>query len=405
MLLRMAWRNLWRNPRRTLITVSSVTVGLAAILVFFGFMDGMNIQTLENNIRGETGHIKVYRKGYFDNPRVSLLIRDPKRVVGRIRGLPHVERVLERVEASGLIAAEAKSAGARILGIDLEREKGVTNYWRYVREGRYLLGKGEVLVGRGLARMLRVGVGDGLAIILQAADGSIGAENFRVGGIMETGNAALDNVLVVMPLEEAMDLAVTGGGVTEIAVFLDSAESTDDVLPSIREIAEGEGLEVVSWRELLSFLVDMIGLAEIFKYIPLAILIGVSGLGILNTVLMSVTERTREFGVMMALGTGPGRLAGLILIETMVETIMGLALGSLTGTAFLLYLGETGIDLSRWARGIKTIPFHPTVIYPIIVPESFTVALATVVASAFLATLYPAMRIGRLSPSEALRSA
>ena len=403
MVLRLAWRNIWRNPRRTILTVGSISVGLAAILVFFGFMDGMNIQTLENNIRGETGHIKIYRKGYQENPTPSLMISRPEEMVKRLSTVPHVVNILRRVRGSGLVATSTKATGGRILGIDLRQEKGVSHYWRYVEEGRYFIGKGEVLMGRGMARMLHVGIGDSIAIILQAADGSIGAENYRIGGIMDTGNASLDNVLVIMSLEDARRLLAMDGGVSEITLLLDSARNTDRVVSTLRGLLDPEDFEVVSWKEILTFLVDMIGLADLFKYIPLAILIGVTSMGILNTILMSVVERTREFGVMMALGTGPGTIFALIVAETFIITAIGMLLGLSIGTTTLLYLGERGIDLSRWAQGIRAVPFHPTTIYPILKTVSYYVATGVVFLSALFSALYPALRASRLRPAQALR--
>lgn len=403
MVPKLAWRDIWRNPRRTGLTIGSISIGLAGIVVFFGFMDGMNVQTLENNIRGETGHIKIYRKGYQKNPTPSLMIKRPEEIMERLSRVPHVVHLLRRVRGSGLVATDVKATGGRILGIDLMEEKGVSYYWRYVEKGRYFIGKGEVLIGEGMAKMLQVHIGDSVAVILQAADGSIGAENFRVGGIIGTGNPGLDNVLVIMGIRDAMELMVMDGGASEISIFLDSVENTDRVISIIKGILNPDRFEVVSWKEILTFLVDMIGLSEVFKYIPLMILIGVTSMGILNTILMSVTERTREFGVMMALGTGPGTIFGLIVTETLIITLIGILLGVSVGTTILLYLGEKGIDLSRWAQGVRTVPFHPTTIYPIIQAGSYYVAIGVVFFSALLSALYPALRASRLSPSQALR--
>jgi len=403
--LKMAWRNLWRNPRRTLITTSSITIGLIAIVFYFGFMDGMNRQTLENNIRGHSGHIKVYAKGYQKDPAISKRIINPEGILEILLSEPHVLYALPRINTQGLVATGEKSAGAMILGIDLKKEENVSDYKRYVGEGTYYIPGGGILIGKGLAKLLRAGIGDILSIIIQAADGSMGAENYKIGGILSTGEAVMDNSLVVMSLEDMRALTVAGESVTEITVILESAEYTEKVTGALAMRLDMEVLELVSWKELLAFLLDMQGLAEIFKYVPLVILIIVASLGILNTVLMSVSERTRELGIMMALGTRPSRIVFLILLETAIIGIAGVILGVTGGAILLTYFGDRGIDFSQWKEGLMTIPFHPTTIYPVIEPVSFYLATGVVFVSAVMSALYPAYKAARLRPAEAIHFA
>lgn len=402
-LIKMAWRNLWRNSRRTILTISSITIGLMAIVFLFGFMDGMSAQTLENNIRGHTGHIKIYPRGYQDAPGVSKRITDPVGMMDLLSEIPHIVSSLPRIEGQGLMATDVKSTGVMILGIDLKKEEDTSDYKRYVREGTYYLQKGGILVGKDLARLMKAGIGDTVSLIVQAADGSIGAENFRIEGIIETGEFTMDSSLTVMSLEDADFLLGMGGGASEITLFLDSSAQTDRVIASLENMPGMEKYELADWRELLAYLVNLINLSEVFKYIPLIILIVVASLGILNTILMSVLERTREFGIMTALGTGPSRIMALILIETIMMTAVGIFLGVPGGVALLSYFNKTGIDLSQWAEGVRIIPFHPTTVYPILEPEGFYVAAGVVFISAILSSLYPAYRAAALRPVEALK--
>lgn len=401
-LIKMAWRNLWRNSRRTLLTISSITIGLMAIVFLFGFMDGMSAQTLENNIRGHTGHIKIYPKGYQDAPSVSKRITDPEEMMDLLSEIPHIASSLPRIEGQGLMATDIKSTGVMILGIDLKKEENISDYKRFVREGTYDLQKGGILIGKELAKMMKTGTGDAVSLIVQAADGSIGAENFRIEGIIETGEFTMDSSLAVMSLEDAGLLLAMGGGVSEITIFLDSSENTDTVIAFLRNLLAMEKYELADWRELLAYLVDLINLSEVFKYIPLIILIVVASLGILNTILMSVLERTKEFGIMTALGTGPSRIMVMIFIETIMMTMIGIFLGVPGGMALLTYFNKTGIDLSQWAEGVRIIPFHPTTVYPILEPEGFYVAVGVVFVSALFSSLYPAYRAATLRPVEAL---
>ena len=399
----MAWRNLWRNPRRTLITISSITIGLMAIVFYFGVMDGMNAQTLENSIRGQTGHIKVYAKGYQEDPTISRRIKEPEEILKVLSNVPHIRYSLMRINSQGLVATGTKSTGAAILGVDLKKEEMVSDYKRYVREGSYYIQSGEILIGKDLARMLKGRIGDSISLIVQAADGSIGAENYKIGGILQTGDYSMDSALVVMSLGDAKILTGLGEGVSEITVFLDSSINTEEVMESLKKRLDMGKLELVSWKELLAFLLDLQTLAEVFKYIPLVILIVVTSLGILNTILMSVTERTRELGIMMALGTRPSRIISLIMIETAIMGLTGIILGISGGMALLSYFNKKGIDFSKWSEGLRTIPFHPTTIYPIIEPLSFYLAIGVVFVSAVVSALYPAYKAARLRPVEAMR--
>ncbi len=213
----------------------------------------------------------------------------------------------------------------------------------------------------------------------------------------------MDSALVVMSLGDAKILTGLGEDVTEITVFLDSSINTEEVMESLKKRLDMGKLELVSWKELLAFLLDLQTFAEVFKYIPLVILIVVTSLGILNTILMSVTERTRELGIMMALGTGPSRIISLIMLETAIMGLTGIILGVSGGMSLLSYFSKKGIDFSKWSEGLRTIPFHPTTIYPIIEPMSFYLAIGVVFVSAVVSALYPAYKAAGLRPMEAMR--
>lgn len=402
-LIKLAWRNIWRAPRRTLITIGAITIGVVAIVFFFGLMDGMNSQTLENSIRGQTGHIKVYAKGYYKEPSVSKMVKRPEEILKALAAEPHVLYALPRVNGPGLISTEEKSTGVMILGLDLEKEEAISDYKRYVKAGRYYIQSGELLVGKDLAKRLKAGIGSSVSLIVQGADGSIGAENYRIGGILQVGEFSMDSTLVVMPVSDAKALMGMGKGVSEITLFLDSSENTDAVMASLGKRLNMKEIELISWKEILTVLLSMRELVEIFKYIPLIILIVVTSLGILNTILMSVTERTREMGIMTALGTRPSLIVFLILLETSIMSLIGALSGASGGLALLYVFGKKGIDLSHWAEGLRTIPFHPTTIYPIMEGSSFYVAIVVVTISAVISAVYPAVKAARLRPVEAIR--
>jgi ABC-type lipoprotein release transport system permease subunit len=213
----------------------------------------------------------------------------------------------------------------------------------------------------------------------------------------------MDQTAVMMDLREAQDLTALGTDVSEIVVLLDNASYTDEAVRIIKQALDMERYEVLTWRELIPSIVQLVEFGDAFKYLLLVVLIVVVFFGILDTILMSVTERTREFGVMLALGTRPGRIVSLVMLETAFLCLIGVAVGVPTGLGFSALLGKTGIDLSRWNEALRLYPFHPTKIYPIIDAMSILVSLGVVVVPGVIASLFPALRASRLTPTAAIR--
>ena len=224
---KMAWRNIRRNLRRTLITLSAITFGLSAMIVFFGFADGFHGQWVENTVKAYTGHIQIYRSGYRDDPQLSRSIEDVSRVTRELRSDPAVNTFASRVEVQGLISTAENSYGVLIRGIDPEEEIKITAIKDRIIRGRYLEGsKGGlwavrgVLIGYRLAERLNADIGDKVVLMVQAADGSLTSELFRLKGIFRMGAVELDSSFAMITLEDARRLALMGERVTEIAVML-----------------------------------------------------------------------------------------------------------------------------------------------------------------------------------------
>jgi ABC-type antimicrobial peptide transport system permease subunit len=213
----------------------------------------------------------------------------------------------------------------------------------------------------------------------------------------------MDQAVAMMDIEEAQELAVLGAEVSEIVILLEDSSFTDEAVQALVSGIDMEKYEVFTWRELIAFTVQLVELMEAFKYVLLIVLIVVIFFGILNTVLMSVTERTREFGIMLAIGTKPHQVVALVLIETVFLCFIAIFIGIPLGIGTSLVLGKTGIDLSIWAEGLRAIPFHPTVIYPFVDIRSVFLSLEIVVVPGVIASLFPALRASRLKPVAAIR--
>jgi len=267
-----------------------------------------------------------------------------------------------------------------------------------------LPGRAEALVGEGIARKLRVGVGDSLTLLAQTFYRSLGGLRVAVTGLARSGMAFLDNAILVVPLDQAQAMLDLEGGATEVLVFAEDAGGIDAVLARVREAVRGRipgGAEVRAWWEQ-SQMMRLLALTDVMMAIVYGLLLLMAGLVVVNTMLMAVMERTQEFGTQAALGMRRADVVRLVVVEGAVVGLLGGAVGAAIGSAITLYLGVTGIDFSAYSRAI-TLPFSPTVYPAWAWTDSLgSVALGTLAAG--LAALVPARRAARLQPAEALRT-
>ncbi|MBI5194068.1 MAG: ABC transporter permease [Nitrospirae bacterium] len=402
--LKMAWRNIRRNLRRTIITLSAITFGLAAMIVFFGFTDGFHAQWVENTVKAYTGHIQIYRSGYRDDPQLNRSIANAAEIIKELKTESAVDTYAERVEVQGLISTAENSYGVLIRGIDPGEEVKITGIKERIIKGGYLnkdKGRG-VLIGYRLAEKLNAEIGDKIVLMVQATDGSLTAELFRLQGTFRMGAVELDSSFAVVTLKDAQALSLLGNRVTEIAVML---KSPGDVLPVSKQLKERlvpSGYEVYTWEELMPALQEMIGLDNIFMYLILLVVLVVVALGILNTMIMSIMERTREFGIMMAVGTSPRNVILLVMLESFFIGIIGIIFGAGIGIGVNRIISIKGFNLSRWGGATEFFAILDPVIYPETDLINVLWSCAIVFLTALIVSLYPAVRAARLRPAEAM---
>ena len=406
--LRLAWRNAHRSVRRTALTASAVTVAAATVVFGRGYVRGALDNISDTFWRTETGHVRVRREGFTARERslpAHLSVPGAVALARDVAALPGVRGAVPRIRSFALVDGAGANRGGLLLGLDLALE---TDLWR--PQGMLVAGRlpepgrAEALVGEGIARKLGVGVGDSLTLLVQTSYRSLGGLRVAVAGLARSGMAFLDNAMLVVPLDQAQAMLDLEGGATEVLVFSEDAGDTEAVLARVREAVGGRipgGAEVRAWWEQ-SQMMRLLAASDAMMAIVYALLLMMAGLVVVNTMLMAVMERTKEFGTQAALGMRPGDVVRLVAVEGAVIGALGGAVGSAIGSAITLYLGVTGIDFSAYSQAMA-LPFSP-IVYPdwSWADALGSVALGTVAAG--LAALVPARRAARLQPAEALRT-
>ena len=403
MLLTLAWRNVLRNRRRSAITISSVAIGLAAMTFLWGFTDGMNRQMVENSTRYFAGDAQIHLKGYHEDPSLDLTMQDGARMLRAVREDPGVAAATLRLEGKALASRGDKSRGVLVAGVSPRDEARLTVLSSAVFEGEPLSETAPgVLIGEKLAEALKVRAGEDLVFVGQAYDGSVASARFPVRGIFRSKIDELDGFVAVMPLETAQAFYAAPGGATAIALRLKDPSQLDAVVASLAARV-GERHEVLGWPRLLPLVAVSLRFHEVVAAVVLLVFFVVVAAAVANPVLMAVLERTREFGIMLAVGMDPARLLALVFVESILLGLAGVVVGNAIGLAITAYFGRAGIDLGAFEAGLRIMPGLSDFIYPVVRLDRSLMLSALVFAIACLMAIYPAAKAARLDPVNAIR--
>ncbi len=397
-----AWRNLWRNTRRTVITLTAVGLNMAVLIASYALMDGLLFHTVQNAVNLDTGEVQVHAPDYLSDRSMYKDIDEPGRILNQLheQGVPAAPRSY----GYGLAASGTKSAGAMFWGVDPAAEKRVFELAGHVKRGVFLdeePSKGVVL-GRKLARSLNVDVGGEVVVVVQAADGSLGNELYTVTGILKAAGESIDRSAAILHRAEFNALFVAGGRVHEIAVNTGGSLELARLKRLVEQVAPHN--EVATWRELLPALSDMVNLFDVSIWIFGSIFFLAAGLGVMNTMLMATFERMHEFGLVKALGASPWRIVRDVAAEALVLSLAATALGALLGLSVSWYLQGVGLDTSRFvAEGysLAGVAFDP-VWRAVISVKGTLLPVVAMWAVCVAAALYPASIAARLDPVEAM---
>lgn len=407
----LSWRNIWRNRRRTLFTVLSTAFGVMALILLYNYYDSFHEQVVHNVIRYQSGHAIISATGYTDQVNPSLYLKNTETVDLWIRNNLNISNSSHRIFAQGLVSTARGSSNISFIGIEPDREQHITQFSRNIVRGKYLdpQHRNTLILGSKLAQILNIQLGSKVVALTQGVDGSIGNELFFVSGIFHT-DSDFDKHLAFIHIDDARTLlSLPKTAVHQIPVVLKSDADIDFFTATFRTWTKNfrlDQMEIFSWKDLQKPLLAMIELNKSANRLLMIIILFVASIGITNSILMSILERLKEFGVMLTLGTKKLELVLMITLETLFITSIGVALGNLFGLAATLFFGFYGFDLA-WLTSQRIVvqgTIIETINYPSISWTNSFFISSMVFCLSLVVSIFPLKQITRLDPVQSLRA-
>jgi len=402
--LRLAWRNLWRHARRTWLTIGAMVFSNTLLVFMISFQFSMYGLMIDNTLQVFSGHMQVQAPGYKDDQKMRQVVPDVQPLADRLRSEFDSKTIAARGWSFGLASSEERSYGIGIYGVEPGFEVNVSNIPGLIKEGQYLEATDamEIVIGTMLARNLRVGVGDELTILGSGLDGSFAAAVVIVVGIFDSGVKEIDRNIAEMPLAAFQDVFYMNGAGHQVVILAPTLDEAPMVQQQVAAMVP-DGLVVHDWNALQPGLKQAIQADMSSAFFMYGILVILVAFSVLNTQLMSVLERTHEFGVVMSLGMKPGRLGRLVMLETTLMGLIGFVLGAAAGALLTYWFSVNGLSYPGMEEMAANFNL-PSRVYPQASWLKTVFGPAVVFLFTLLAAAYPAWRLRRLNPVEAMRT-
>lgn len=399
-LVKMAWRNVWRNTRRSVVTIGAMTIALAALLVFSGLMRGLVVGLERNIVELEIGDVQIFAPGYRDRPSIYERIALPEELLSRLEAAGF--RASARLRASGLAAGGTDSSGAQFIGLDVARDRTVSRVAQKVEAGQWLdpASPDGVVIGRRLAKSLHLGVGGEILLLSTAADGGMANDIYTVRGVLGSVGEAVDRAGVYLNATAFRELMAVSEGAHQIIVRRPEGISLSAARDQIAGLAQG--LDVQSWSQQFPAMAQIIqttGGSMVFLILIVYLAVGIV---VLNAMMMAVYERIREFGVLKAVGMKPRTVLALIFLEGGVQTFLALILGHAVALPLLYYLVVHGVDFGSLSSVSVQGLSYPQLWTAKVDIGTFTSPIGALLVIVTLAMTVPALKAARLDPIRAI---
>lgn len=402
-LLKIAWRNVWRNPKRSLVMIAAILLGLWAGIFVSALSFGMLKQRFIISIEQEISHMQIHHPDFLKDRDVKYGIREWEKLTKALGSDEEIKNYSGRTLVNGMLATASLTRGVNIIGIDPVAENYTTGLSNIVLNGSYFTGesRNQVLVGRKLAEKTKLQERSRLVLTFQNADGELVSASFRVAGIYQSANTMNDERNVYVLQSDLNGYLSNETIINELAVVGSDFEKISEAADRYKQ--QFPELSIRIWSEISPELSYMQEMVQTMLLIILAIILFALAFGLVNTMLMSVFERVRELGMLMAVGLNRRKVFGMIMFETTYLTLLGAAGGMLLGYLTMKLTGRMGIDLAK-VGGDSLHDFgFPSLVYPHLDASFFMMLTLLVVITAFLTSIYPALKALRLKPAEAVR--
>ena len=400
-LSKLAWRNLWRNYRRTLIMLLAIALGVWAMIFMTALLRGMVDDMVKQGISALPGHVQIHATAYRDDPSVTHSLPAPDKTLLDVLNSGQVVAWSSRIKVPAMISSEYETRGVSLLGVDPEAELALGFNMEDVMEGRFLTGTddGGIVIGRKLMQRLETRLGKRVVLMSQDPDNAIADRGFRVIGVYRAELESREESIVYAARDVVQDMLGLGTDVSEIAILGNNYNTPESLASSIRS-AVSEDHEVVSWLELDPYLDTMMRVMNGFVLVWMVVIFLALSFGLVNTLMMAIFERVREIGLMRALGMRPSAIVYQVLVESLLLLLLGLLVGNLSAIASIIPLKE-GIDISAVAEGMEMMGAS-SMLYPVLQWPDLVLANAVVIILGIVTSLLPAWRAAQYRPVEAL---
>jgi len=405
-LTKIAWRSIWRSKLRSAVVIFAIASGLLGGLFSSAWINGMANQRVENTFIYEIGHMQMHHPDYAENKDVKKTIQSTQKKLEELKTIPGIQAVTERVLVTGMSATANKNMGVSIVGVDPDREKEIFQIYKKIDSGSGGFfdskRKNPIVISRALAEELKAKLKSKIVLTFQDYNGEITGAAFKVVGIYKTDNNPWDKVHVfVMNKDLRRILELPQDESHEIVMLLDDFEQAATLEPQLQ--SKFTDAKVEGWAEISPYLSLMSGYMDTMMGLFMAIILGALGFGIVNTMLMVVLERTKELGMLMAVGMTKRRVFLMIMLETIFLAMVGAIIGEILSVLIINYFNKSGIDLSFVAEGMESVGYA-AITYPMLEGYRYIQITILVIITAILASVYPAWKALKLHPAEALRS-
>lgn len=404
MILKLAWRNLWRNKKRSIITISSIAIAVFLAVFMCAMQLGMYDNMIKNVVGSYSGYVQVHAKGFWDEQNLDNSLALNVDLITQIKKADGVKEIIPRLQTFSLGSSKDLSKGVFIQGIEIEKEQLLVNWNNRLIKGELFSdNQNDIILAKGVAKYFKKTVGDTLVFIGQGYHGMTATGKYKICGIVDMKNPTINNLNVFMPLKTAQEYLSAPNRITNLVIDKKDKAKTENIVTNLRTILDQEQFEVMSWKKMLPELEQTIIADSVGGLIMVFILYMIITFGIFGTVLMMTQERIYELGVMVSIGMKKLKLVTILIIETLILTIVGIVTGAALVAPFVFYFNRNPINLAGdQAAVMENFGFESTV--PLLTDFDIPLTHGLIIFMISLViTIYPTITVLKLNPVKAMK--